>query len=405
MKKQDLHITESELQNAHRIAYLIVGHIRKTLAPPEQQELDKWVGSSEKNVRFFEEMTDPKNLQQTLAWQQQLQTEEALQRVHKKISLKSRTKKTVFSLQILSIAAAIILLGVAGFLILQQNHTSPAAHPTAALPPSSDIAPGSYTAVLTLSGGKKIVLGHANNVPLAIEGNTEIIEKDSLLSYNSKPNLGIAEKTVFNTLTTPVGGTYSAVLPDGSRVWLNASSSLTYPTAFRENQREVTLTGEAYFEVSKNPKRPFLVQTGTTTITVLGTHFNINGYGDESGIRTTLLEGSVKVLSSHHTALLSPGEEAISNNAAIVVHQTDTRSAVAWKEGIFQFMATPMPTVLKNLERWYGITVENKEANNKHLTATISRNVPLSQVLHLMEGTGDIHFTLEGKKLIVHNAP
>lgn len=200
-----------------------------------------------------------------------------------------------------------------------------------------------------------------------------------------------------------MGGQYKLTLPDGSKVWLNAASSLKYPVVFIGNERKVEITGEAYFEIAKDESKPFKVLLNNMEIQVLGTHFNVNGYTDEEMIKTTLLEGKVKVLASGQTKYLLPGQQAqlkSSGNIA-VTNEVNLEETVAWKDGNFQFENSDIKAVMRQLARWYDVDVSYKGNINKHFIGSISRNVKLSQVLSMLQQTGEIKFKIEGKNLIV----
>jgi ferric-dicitrate binding protein FerR (iron transport regulator) len=213
--------------------------------------------------------------------------------------------------------------------------------------------------------------------------------------------VGIKQEPVINTLETPKGGQYQLTLSDGTKVWLNAASSLRFASAFTGHERMVELTGEAYFEVTHNPAQPFKVKVGGLVLEDLGTAFNVNSYADEGSVTTTLLEGSVKVTSGVESKTLRPGQQAVAQGEKILVGKADTQAATSWKEGLFVFHNTPIPSVLRDLERWYNIDIVNKESNTRHLNATLQRNLPLSKLLHLLEGTGEVRFKWEAGKLIV----
>jgi ferric-dicitrate binding protein FerR (iron transport regulator) len=193
------------------------------------------------------------------------------------------------------------------------------------------------------------------------------------------------------------------VLPDGTKVWLNAASSLKYPAAFAGNERRVELNGEAYFEVSKDPSKPFFVKTASQTVAVLGTHFNINSYTDESATKTTLLEGSVKVTGNNGQSVkIKPGEQAINYaNAISIKENVDTDEAIAWKNGKFMFKNTDLQTIMRQLSRWYDVDVEYQgKIEQKHYMGRISRNVPVSQIFEILKTSG-LNFTINGRKIIV----
>ena len=265
----------------------------------------------------------------------------------------------------------------------------------------NDIAPGGNKAILTLADGSKLVLNNSKNGALATQAGIQIVKQDSMLSY--KATAEINSQVSYNTITTPNGGQYQLVLADGTKVWLNAASSLRYPTSFTGKDRTVELTGEAYFEVAKNKNQPFNVKSATQTVQVLGTHFNVNAYTDEKAVKTTLLEGSVKVQSATRNVMISPGQQAaLANNGLFAINKDlDTDEIVAWKNGVFQFNEADIQTIMRQIARWYNIDVEFKgtiPANTYH--GKISRNSNVSQVLKILELSG-INFTIEGRKITV----
>lgn len=294
-------------------------------------------------------------------------------------------------------AAAIVLLASSVFLF--RNITHP--EQTAAVQANEerfqyDAGPGGNKAVLTLADGSVIVLNEAGNGVLADQGGTSVSKtEEGQLVYDASAGPAI-HKIAYNTISIPRGGQYQITLPDGTKVWLNSSSSLTFPTAFTGKERKVELTGEAYFEAAKD-KIPFIVRSGSQQIEVLGTHFNVMAYKDEAGIKTTLLEGSVKVshLTSHISHLLKPGQQALMKSSTIKVAEVDTEEAVAWKNGMFQFNNTDMQTVMRQLERWYNVEADEDNMPQKRFNGIISRDVPLSQVLKMMEVTSGLRFKIE----------
>lgn len=272
----------------------------------------------------------------------------------------------------------------------------------------NDIAPGGNKAILTLADGSKLVLDDSKNGKLAMQGKTVVQKTGSgMLSYLSAALSSTSSEITYNTITTPRGGQYHVTLPDGTQVWLNAASSLKFPTAFNGKERDVELSGEAYFEVVKNKAMPFHVASAGQNIEVLGTHFDINGYKDEASINTTLLEGSVKVTKGALSATLKPGQQSsISNNetnAAIKVNEVeDLEEITAWKDGKFHFGNTDIKTVMRQLSRWYDVEIEyeGKIAADDVFTGTFSRDMTLAKALKLLEFSG-VNFKIEGRKIIV----
>ena len=278
-----------------------------------------------------------------------------------------------------------------------------------------DVAPGSNKAILTLADNSTIMLDSAANGTLAKQGKTTVIKSgDGKLVYDAKALPTAHSPVSYNTLATPRGGQYQLVLPDGSKVWLNAASSIRYPTAFTGNERKVEITGEAYFEIKpltpkgEQKKMPFVVKIVTPKgdggeVEVLGTHFNINAYDDEPVIKTTLLEGSVKISKDAASALLKPGAQAQLNRSGQIKisDDADVDEAMAWKNGIFKFKEADLPTVVRQLQRWYNIeVVYEKEIPALHFGGDISRNSNLSQVLKILEISG-VHARIEERKMII----
>lgn len=263
----------------------------------------------------------------------------------------------------------------------------------------SDVQPGSTAATLTLSDGSKILLDSAGTGVLAREDNTLISKDNGQLVYHTGE---AGQGTSLNTLTTGRAQQYQVILPDGSRVWLNAASSLRFPAAFAGAQRTVELTGEGYFEVSHDAKKPFYVKVAGMEVEVLGTHFNINAYDDEPVIKTTLLEGAVKVSGPGRQVLLSPGQDASYSGGEIKVqNNADIGMAVAWKNGVFEFNDASIETVMRQIARWYDVTVEYKGRISQRFTGSIYRNSRASEVFKILEENGTVHFTIDGKNVIV----
>ena len=276
-----------------------------------------------------------------------------------------------------------------------------------------DIAPGGNKAILTLADGSKVILDAANNGAITKQGNVTVIKlNDGQLAYQSSTLNGQSSTVEYNTITTPRGGQYQLVLADGSRVWLNAASSLRYPTSFTGSDRKVELTGEGYFEVAHDASHPFHVLVSpisgaineVTDVQVLGTHFNVNAYDDENDLRATLLEGAVKVSRGAENVLISPNEQAVLKKVADKINinkDVDVEAVVAWKNGLFQFGQADIQTVMRKIARWYDIDVEFQGNIPETLFAgKISRNSNVSTVLKVL-AEGGIHFKIENKKIIV----
>ncbi|GAA3918541.1 DUF4974 domain-containing protein [Chitinophaga oryziterrae] len=288
-------------------------------------------------------------------------------------------------------AAVIFLGGVTAFLWQQPAKKSQQAQV---------IMPGSNKAVLTLADGSSVTLDSTGKQVIR-QGNTTIMQSGGQLEYTTNGN---SNTISYNTLRTPRGGQFHLTLPDGSAVWLNAASSVTYPTAFTGADRTVKVTGEAYFEIAKMANKPFRVKISeTTVINVLGTNFNINAYTDEPFTNTTLLEGSIGVMTGNNQqVVLRPGQQARTTGTDVkVLDNTDIDQVIAWKNGAFNFDGTDLSSVLRQLSRWYDVDVvfEGK-IPQRRFGGAIQRNLQLQQVLRILEKM-DIKFRMDGRKLIV----
>lgn len=301
----------------------------------------------------------------------------------------------------LAVAASIIGLITIGVYFLtnrknrQQNYAG--AHRF-----KNDVPAGKEKAVLTLADGSKIDLDDQSNGAIAKQGNTSIQKTNGELAYSvAGANAG---NVSFNTLSTPRGGNYQVELPDGSRVWLNAASSLRFPTVFSGNTRVVELTGEGYFEVAKNKAMPFIVKVNNAEIRVLGTHFNVMAYQDESALKTTLLEGSVQFKSGASINILKPGEQSQLNKDGNVkiLPDVDVDDVVAWKNGSLHFENEDIESVMRRISRWYNIDVVYNKKSNDRFYAEMPSESNLSEVLKALELTGKISFDIQGQKVIVN---
>ena len=317
-------------------------------------------------------------------------------------------KTSVYKMKWMYRAAAIILvLGIGAFYF--STTSKKAEVKTATIQETrNDVSPGSKKAILTLANGSQINLDDASSGTLAKQGNAQVIKSTSgELIYKTTGET--ANEVLFNTVSTPRGGEYKLILPDGSAVWLNAVSSIRYPTTFTGTERLVEITGEAYFEVTKDKTRPFRVfvnsQTGNRNmeVTVLGTEFNINAYTDEMDIKTTLLNGSVNVIKGASSAVIKPGQQTVLDNSGKikVINDANLTEAVAWKDGRFEFNDAELKTILRQVMRWYDVDVEYQGTiPERYFTATISRHKTLSGLLNILKQS-DVDIELEGSKVIV----
>lgn len=269
---------------------------------------------------------------------------------------------------------------------------------------TGNIEPGKNGALLTLSNGSKVLLDTIQNGKVALQGGVVARITNGVLSYE-----GAGQEVLFNTVSTPKGRQFQVKLPDGTNVWLNAESSIHYPTAFTGNERLIRVTGEVYMKVAPKASHPFRVDVnGRTWVEVLGTSFNINAYENEGAVRTTLLEGSVRVgvdrLNRQLQKQLSPGQQALTgkgNTPVRVVEDVDASSVVAWKDGVFDFSNIPLEEAMRQLARWYDVeVVYQQQVPEVHLGGTIKRSLPFTDVLYFLENVG-LHYKLEGNRRLI----
>ena len=307
-------------------------------------------------------------------------------------------KKTFFR-----VAAAVIVLAL-GFSTYYLLFNKPVKSPQVVIATGPDDvpAPQSSKAMVTLANGQRVFLDSISNGALALQGNVKLVKLPSgEIVYQQSGEL--SGQLQYNTLENPRGSkVINMALADGSKVWLNAGSSLTYPIAFVGSERKVSVTGEAYFEVAHDASKPFVVHNGAMDVQVLGTHFNVNAFeDDDNNIKVTLLEGSVKITNGNSNGLLKPGQQALVSKEVKIVNDVDLNKVMAWKNGYFQFDKASLQSVLKQVARWYDVEVIYEGKNQpRQFVGEIQRDLSLSEVLRILE-INKVHFTLEGKKLIV----
>jgi ferric-dicitrate binding protein FerR (iron transport regulator) len=362
------------------LAGIIQKHLQgEALSPEEQLVLDQWTGELQGYLkkRMDKEATEA-------AYQQFVVKTTPVKVV------RIRTWRWVA-------AAAVIVLLAGGYFLLPRNEVVQ----RLAIGPV-DVQPGRQGAVLTLSDGRRVVLDSLGNGLVATQNGSHVLLEDGQLKY-TKGQASTAA-IMFNTMTTPKGRQFQLQLPDGTKVWMNAGSTLTYPTAFTGGERTVTVTGEAYFEVVRNAVMPFKVSVnGQSEIEVLGTHFNVKAYANETGIYTTLLEGSVAVKNFHDKIILNPGQQAVASSApGIDVHAADVDKVMAWKNGLFDFEGATLGEAMNQLSRWYDIEVAYEKGIPKiEFGGKLRRDLTLAGLLRFLEGAG-VHFRIEeGRRLIV----
>lgn len=438
------------------IAQLLLKKLTGDLTAEESAALETWAQSSPAAKRKFDELTSLPAIRQKLKdYAEASERSDQLRSSNLIIapdagsspqsapgSVQAHTPSRIPLIRKLSWAAAIILIAVGIYTWSIDNRKQ---NPTTTTR-LSDIPPGKNTAILTLADGSAIVLDSSSNGVLATQGNTRILKNATGRITYTPDNTTTDIASLDNTLSTPKGGQYQLTLPDGSNVWLNAASSITFPTAFTGSQRHVTISGEAWFEVAKDNRHPFIVDIkDAQSVEVLGTEFNINGYDNEAQIRTTLIKGSIKVIDIHRpgtaaashpsnatshqpapatashqpasspatppaAVILKPGQQAIlastsrqttANTGIATIDAADIEKIMAWKKGLFNFEGADVPTVMRQLERWYDIHVKyNGAIPGIRFRGELDRGVNLSEILKILPEMG-IRYRLEDRTLIV----
>jgi ferric-dicitrate binding protein FerR (iron transport regulator) len=398
------------MEENKRLQYLLDRYVTGAHTPAEEAELMQVLSSGAQDEWVKEYMAQ--------AWNRlpadQLLNDAAAEKI--RLSVLSHEAKIVLlrpasgKRKLVWAAAAILFLLTGSMLFYTYQHSFRRQHTLAVQSQSvsgsmQDVAPGGDGAVLTLADGTTIVLDSSSDGSLVKQGNVNIIKKDGKIKYVSQ-NGKVALPAGYNTIGTARGRQYQLVLEDGTRVWLNAASSIRYPVSFSDTVREVEITGEAYFDVATDKKKPFRVKVNGTAVEVLGTQFNINAYSDETAIRTTLLEGAVRVRKGSNQQLLLPGQQAkVDQKGSIYTcKNVNTTEVTAWKNNIFSFNNTDLNALMRQLARWYDVEVVFNEEGNSNLSfnGDISRTANLSTVLKMLELTGEVHFTIKDKTIMVN---
>lgn len=381
-------------------ADLISRQINHGLTPEEQQELDIWKEADPSNQLVYDSLREGDAQQSAIDFMNSLSVDAAWNKVSTASGISQSGPVVMDSARFRKYyawAAAAAAVVLACFFVLKTKMDQPVQ--TVGSP--VEIFPGGTKATLTLADGKVIFLDGLTNGDIAAEGNVRVIKMDGTLQYNaSNDNTEIT----YNTIQTPRGGKYQLVLADGTVVWLNAASSLRFPVVFRDNERQVELMGEAYFEVKKGEK-PFRVslQNGSQ-IEVTGTAFNVNAYQDETLLKATLFEGKINFLMQDKTQALLPGQQARITNGQTgikVLDGIDVDEEIAWKNDLFIFKGEDVKSIMREICRWYDIDVVYKgKLNLETFSGIVSRKSNLSQVLKIME-EGGVRFAIEGRTIVV----
>lgn len=385
-------------QQREELAYYqqLIGKLMEgTITEVEREQLEDWYNTG---------MEDPVHIPASFVSGEAEHEARLLARIRDKAGIQTGTRVVPWRRRSWRAAAAVLLIGgAATFLLLNQRTPPPPDARPAAM--AQDVkAPRSSRATITLGDGSQLVLDSLANGTTTTQSNTQLVKLDGgEIAYNGGTHAGANAAPVFNTLNNPRGSqVVSITLSDGTRVWLNAGSSLTYPVAFHGKQRNVELKGEGYFEVAKKSGQRFVVTARGTQTEVLGTHFNINAYTEESATNITLLEGAVQLHLSGNTHPLRPGEQASVTPAGnITTTRPDLDQVMAWKKGDFYFTGTDIETVMRQAARWYDLEVEYRGKVTGTLSGDVSRSVNASELFQMLELTGRVSFEIEGRKVIV----
>ncbi len=384
------------------IARLISRELSGNASPDELQVLKNWLDEAPGNKTIYNTLksqTQWGNRKKILAeYDQEKEWEKLERQIDKQIDKHRYFKRSIFRYA----AAAVVILMITGTWFYYDRQQI-SLEQTAELQ-INKIVPGGNKAILTLADGSKIVLDSARTGTLATQGGSEIIKQDDgkLVYANSSPYEGAQVR--MNTIETPRGGEYFVELPDGSKAWLNAASSIKFPAEFTKKERRVEISGEVYFEVEKN-KVPFIVEVvNKPEIRVLGTHFNVNAYADESTVRTTLVEGSVQT----GQVILKPGQQSELNSEGVIsVKEVNTSLYTAWKDGRFIFRDTPLEDIMRNMSRWYDVDIFYADSSLKGLcfTGNIPRETSVEEIFILLGKTKRIQFQVTNKTITIMKEP
>ena len=373
--------------NQFRIKQLAYKWLKGTSTPEEETELQEWYKAND---------DEPLNIPEEIATDEQQLKELLLSQIQQQIQ-RSKIKRIPQWAKLGGIAAALALLFVLPLYLVKRTTGDT---PLVAVKPLQQVHPGIKAAALTLADGTKIDLSAHQQSVLHQDEQVKIVTTASgTVQYQFTASKNTAASRT-NTIETPIGTEYTIILADGSKVWLNAGSVLTFPESFASNSREVKLSGEAYFEVSHDSKRPFYVRSNEQTIRVFGTHFNVSSYPNENN-KTTLIAGSVQVSQFGKSKMLKPGQAAFTTGGNLIVAEANIEEAMAWKNGFFYFESTPIKDALAAIKRWYNVDIVYKETNEKReLTGKIKRNSTAQQLVETLNFL-DIKCRLQNNKIEV----
>lgn len=385
-------------REAFDFAGLVTRYLHHELSEDEERALMQLIESDEEKRRLLEYYRDTAPVQERLNYMDSLDMEKAWKKINKRSNKSNRSPRNNLK-WLLGYAAAFLIAGFLGIMWFWP-HQGSGIVADKRYGYQNDVLPGTDQATLTLSDGKQIALGNVAREIQEKDG-TRLIGGSGALNYEVSDRIEKSD-TLYNTLTVPKAGTYRVVLPDGSRVWVNALSSLRFPVQFDKRERKVFLLGEAYFEVEKNADQPFKVSVNGKEISVLGTSFNVNAY--QETVIATLVEGAIKVTNGRDEQFLSPGEQISVDKDHLNVSKADIEKATAWKDGYFYFSHDRIQSIMEQLARWYDLEVSyTGEMSASHFGGSISRQVNLSEVLEMLKDVSGLSFEIHGRRVTVVN--
>jgi ferric-dicitrate binding protein FerR (iron transport regulator) len=408
------------MEKVEKIVGLINKYREEVLSQDEQGELDTWLAESTENRSLFEELTDKTSLTDKLKSYSAINSEaiwlKTLQQIEPDTKVKPLYPAQRTWWKYPAVAAAVVGISVAGWLYFKPTANQPVAETTVDTKNAiAEIVPGSTKAILKLSDGKEIKLDNVNHQEKIQQGAITILNNNGRLLYNSENAANgqdpiVGSTALYNTVTTPMGGQYQVILPDGSIVWLNAASSLRFPIAFAGGERNVSLTGEAFFQVSPMANKPFKVAIETPegnegNVEVLGTQFNIHAYTEDGGVKTTLQEGSVKLTTkTSNQRVLKPSQEATVDKSGkiIGVKKVDMAGNLAWKNGEFN-LEQDVKSLMQDIGRWYNVKIEYAgKVPTASLNGQIPRDRPVKEVLDILKKYGiEVQLNEKERKIVV----
>lgn len=371
---------------------------KEPLLQQEQKDLDAWRQLHPGSEVLMDRLNDRSAFIREVEKMRSYDTADAAKELFNRLAIPFPEEKVrpMFIFRRALVAAAVLLLVATGIWLWRTEVRQEKQKLTA----KNEVAPGGNKATLTLADGSIIVLDSAQNGLLAQQGATDVNKQNGLLVYKSADDNAPVQ---YNTMSTPRGGEFSLVLPDGSKVWLNAASSLKYPTAFKGSDRVVELSGEAFFEIAPLPSMPFKVKVNDMEVAVMGTSFNVMAYDNEPEIRTTLVDGKVKVAKGKNSLLLQPGQQARAGNNIGLADDVDVEAEIAWKKGKFMFgESISMTTIMRQIANWYDVEVVFHGRIPNRIGGSVSRSVPLSQLLKVLETAGAARFEVNNKRIDVY---